>query len=74
MPTVLVTPSPATLLPGSSDSAAANAEIVFWEAIHTLKSLGIRPGFDNTNPDQGDVECFWPTVGRDPDEEGEVEW
>jgi hypothetical protein len=74
MPTVLVTPSPTTLLTESSDSAATNAEAVFWEAVHTLKSLGILPRVDNANPEQGDVESFWPLIEGDPDEEGEAEW
>lgn len=74
VPTVLITPSPVTLLPESSNSAATNAEAVFWEAVHTLKSLGIRPRVDDTNPDQGDIEGFWPLIEGDPDEGGEAEW
>jgi hypothetical protein len=73
-PTVLVTPSPATLLTESSNSAATNAEAVFWEAVHTLKALGIQPRGDDADPDQGDVEGFWPLIEGDPDEEGEAEW
>lgn len=61
--TVLITPTPSTLLPESADSATTNAEAVFWEAVKTLKSLS--PSADTR---EEDIETFWPPVEADPDE------
>lgn len=61
-PTVLISPSPSTLLPESVDSATTNAEAVFWEAMKTLKSLS--PAGDKHE----DIETFWPPIEADPDE------
>lgn len=72
LPTILVPPPPLTILPESSNSAASNAEAVFWEAIRSLKSL--RPKPEDFGSDEGEIETFWPPVEADPEAEEGEEW
>ena len=60
--TILISPSPSTLLPESADSATTNAEAVFWEAVKTLKSLSPADGKHE------DIKTFWPPIEADLDE------
>jgi Rab proteins geranylgeranyltransferase component A len=65
----LVTPPPASRLPDAADSAATNAETVFWEAVSVLKSVP-RSGEEESL----EIDNFWPSQNAAAEEEAEEEW
>lgn len=63
----LVTPLPINLLPDSSDSAATDAEAVFWEAVSILRTIP-----RHHEDERFEIDSFWPpqtTVPEEVDEE-----
>lgn len=68
----LVTPSPAYILTEACDSAAENAEAVFWKAVPLLQ----RRRHATTSGETIDkIETFWPTASQgDGEEDVDGDW
>jgi len=74
--TALVVPPRSPLFPEVGDSAATLAESMFWEAVETLKTLGVRPrpqGGDGVDSAEVEVDSFWPPLDSVADDTGD-EW
>jgi hypothetical protein len=76
LPSLIVTPPPAHLLPDSADSSATNAETVFWKAIPILRAARQRhapePHTEMTTDD--DIETFWPVLDAGDERNSDGEW
>lgn len=62
---VLVAPTPQPLLSEVSDTAAINAEMLFWKAISALKSFNY--------PEVNNVKAFWVSDTETDNEDQENE-
>lgn len=62
---VLVAPTPQPLMSEVSDTAAINAEMLFWKAINALKSFNY--------PEINKIEEFWVSDTAPDDEDPENE-
>jgi hypothetical protein len=69
----LVMPVNSCLLPDSSDTAATNAEAVFWEAVRVLKPLQRQSSHEDTETQRYStgINSFWPPP---PDVDALEEW
>jgi Rab proteins geranylgeranyltransferase component A len=67
--TFLVIPAPNNLLPESADSAATDAETVFWEAVSLLKALP-----RHRDDESFEIDSFWPSQKSVAEEEVDEEW
>jgi len=74
-PNLLVTPPPSQLLPESLDSAATDAETVFWKAIGFFNSSSNNTMAQRSdgNPEIGtdEIDSFWPTMSDEIDNDAD---
>jgi hypothetical protein len=76
---VIVTPQPSHLLSESLDSAASNAETIFWHTLGTLESSTEVVGSSDQDSGEpitrkiGTAPGFWPPLNADTDEEVDEE-
>lgn len=69
--TILVTPSLNPYLAELADSAATNAESVFWDAIQSLRSSQSQSASIGKVPS---AENFWPPIVEQSADEQDEEW
>ncbi|KAL6304085.1 GDP dissociation inhibitor-domain-containing protein [Sparassis latifolia] len=72
---LLLTPPCAPLMSERGDSAATEAETMFWKAVGALKAAGRRPrakdGEEAGRDEARDVGAFWPPLDAAADETGD---